>query len=41
MVHATCVGEADLSQYQTDPLLAGLDVGEGAYMRALGNKIAL
>jgi hypothetical protein len=41
MVHATCVNEADLAQYQTDPLLAGLDVGEGSYARALGNKITL
>jgi hypothetical protein len=41
MVHASCVDEEALEGCQPDPVMASLDVGEGSYARALGNKIAL
>jgi hypothetical protein len=41
VVHATCVAGGEDIPYQTDTLLAGLDLGEGSYTRALGAKIAL
>jgi hypothetical protein len=40
-LHASCVDAEALAGCQPDPVLAGLDVDEGAYERALGNKVAL
>lgn len=41
VVHAGCVPGGETIPYQADTLLAGLDAGEGAYLRTLSAKIAL